>query len=302
MMQLRLPFAPDLSTAFGLWSILQKMGGGDWEESEDKHKRGKDKPDDVIGFGLLSQIFPKLFFLMKDAYRIRRLNYRDPLRVDCRFQLPSVRCHACGREWEEGLIQYPAFEFEFLTKRSFQLKRIVDVKEFKQIQQQIIAALGRSVVIVPGASFGRMEGKADNSKLNDFVWGCCCVPQISRRARDILANEGVDLSTAECTIRCGRKVLDSHLAIQVEPVAMLTSECLLEANISDCQTCGDYFQNYPAPDMVGVYQLKRSAWPKGPHLVQLNETLEVIPSREFMAAVEKHQLGGIAFEKYGLFV
>jgi hypothetical protein len=197
------------------------------------------------------------------------------------------------------LIEFPAINFSFLTEPYFLAKRVVRVAEFKEIQRRICAELGRSVMVVPGSSFGQMEGRADPCEHEDFIWGSYGVPQISRRARDILASEGIDLLTAECSIRCGRKKLESHFAIQVEPVAMLTRECCERSRITYCPTCGDFFQNYPAPEMEGKYQLRKEAWPSGKHLVRLIETLDVIPSEEFVAAVQKHKLSGIRFEEYG---
>jgi hypothetical protein len=236
------------------------------------------------------------------AYRIRQTTFECRLTVDCRYQLPSVVCHGCGREWQEGLIEFPTINFPFLTERRLLSKRTASVAEFEEIRKRIIAELGREVLIVPGSSFGPMEGEAAVSKLDDFVWGTICIPQISKRACDILTAEGIDLLTADCSIRYGRKKLDTHLAIQIEPLPMLTKESCEQAKITHCLTCGDYFQNYPKPEMEGSYQLARRAWPKGKHLVQLIETLDVIPSEEFMTAVKKHKLSGIRFEEYGEFV
>jgi hypothetical protein len=234
------------------------------------------------------------------AYRIKWMETRQDVTVECRYELPYVRCGQCGREWGEGLVQFPALNFPFLREPRFR-KRIVDVEGFREIKNCISTAAGYPINVVPGSSFGPLEGKADKLELNDFIWGSICVPQISRRARDLLVADGIELLIAEAFIVCGRRRLD-YLAIQAEPVPMLTEKSLEQARITFCKKCGDYFQNHPCPDIAGHYKLRRNAWPRGRHLVQLMETLDVIASETFMASVARHHLSGIRFIEYGEFV
>src|SRR5690242_16209588 len=136
------------------------------------------------------------------------------------YNLPRVECLECEPQWKswgDGVIEYPAFKFEFLNKKEFTFKRVVSVAEFKRIQNKIEMAAGRPVMVIPGASIGELSGTSAKTRLNDFAWGRITVPQISKWARDLLVSEGINLLTAECTIRCRGRKLDSHLAIQVEP-------------------------------------------------------------------------------------
>ena len=58
----------------------------------------------------------------------------------------------------------------------------------------------------------------------------------------------------------------------------------------------------PAPVVPEGYAIMRSHWPAGQHLVQMWETLSVLASEEFMEAVRKHNLTGIAFKECGTYV
>jgi hypothetical protein len=219
------------------------------------------------------------------------------------YHLPFVQCLECSPEWKNwgsGMFEYPAFKFDFLNHEEFTDDRVVSVAEFHQIRRRIVLAAGRPVLIIPGASIGELSGTSATEKLNDFAWGRITVPQVSKRARDWLANEGINLLTAECSIRCRGKTLDSHLAIQVEPVPLMTEESLAKFRIHHCPRCGNYKGPLqPGPVVPGGYMLSRSAWPVGQHLVQMVETLDVIASEEFMEAVRRHHLTGIAFEECG---
>jgi hypothetical protein len=175
------------------------------------------------------------------------------------------------------MIEYPAFKFDFLNHDEFNYKRVLSVVEFDKVRQRIVRAAGRPVMVIPGGSIGELSGSSARAKLNDFAWGRVLVPQISKRARDLLASEGINLLTAECTIRCRGKNLDSHLAIQVALAELMTEENLSRFKIYHCPRCGNY-QSPPKPDPVVPegYVIRRSAWPAGQHLVQMAETLKVL--------------------------
>ena len=222
-----------------------------------------------------------------------------------RYHLPQVECSLCTGQWKHwgnGDFEYPAFKFGLLNDREFNFCRVVTVAEFEKICARIIRAAGRPVMLIPGASIGELAGTSSATKLPDFVWGRVTVPQISRRARDLLASESIHLLTAEASIRCRGKHLDSHLAIQVESVPLLTEESLRRFTITHCPNCGNYKQVELKPKVPEGYMIKRAAWPVGQHLVKLVEHSRVIASDEFIAAVKKHNLTGILFEECGQFV
>ena len=200
------------------------------------------------------------------------------------------------------MFQYPAFQFDFLNRREFDFKRVVSVPEFQAVSERFRAAAGRPVLMVPGASVGVLSGRTSTRRLDDFAWGTLLYPQIERKTRERLSATGVELLTAEADIRCGGKRLDTHLAIQAEPAALLTEESLGKFQITHCPTCGDYSSPRKKPVVPEGYQIRRSEWPDGMHLVTLAETLDVLASPEFMAAVQKLSLTGIGFAECGEYV
>jgi hypothetical protein len=159
-------------------------------------------------------------------------------------------------------------------------------------------------MVLPGASVGELSGNSFSRNLDDFVWGTIIYPQISKRASDLLVNEGVTLITAEALIRCRGRLLNSHLAVQAEPAVLLTDASLKAHKITNRPICGEYKSPKPLdrPDMPEGYEIKHSQWPKDQHLVLIAETLDVLASPEFIEAVQKHGLKGIAFVEYGRYV
>ena len=230
--------------------------------------------------------------------------------LDCRYSLPRVECLVCRgkselKSWGNGYFQYASFKFEFLNKKEFNFERVLTVPEFEKVRVRIREAAGWPVVVIPGASIGELQGKTATRQLDDFVWGTLCVPQISKRARDILATDGVNLRTADASIRFRGKKIDSHVAVQVEIAPLLSEESLRRFTIKHCPNCDDYDQQnhflkapggtrYVTDILVPEgYLVKRSAWPSGHHLVQSQETLDVFASEGFIASTKRHGLTGI---------
>lgn len=244
------------------------------------------------------------------AYRItwdrsRKDRNRTSADLGYRYHLPKLECRVCTRtgSWGNGAFEYPAYKFDFLNETDFNFHRVVNLDEFEKLRKRIETTANRPTNFVPGGSIGELSGKAFSSKLENFVWGRIGLPQISRRAVDALRAEGINLFTTECNIQFRGRKLDSHLAIQVEIVPMMTEESVREHEIFHCPRCN----GFDVPPMVGSlvphgYMLRRSAWPKGEHLVKMRETARVIASEEFIQAVEKHNLARIVFEECGQWV
>lgn len=248
------------------------------------------------------------------AFKIDSTSKYTMVDLDYAFQLPRVECTVCEPEWKDwgdGFFEFPVFRFDFLNTEEFTFDRVVSLEDFHQIKGRIEQAAGRSVNLIPGCSIGELAGECFKAKLEDFVWGRILYPQISERARDLLAEEGVELLTAECSILYQGRPIRTHLAIQVEPVSLLTEDSLERLGITHCKRCGHFKQprpqlrvrsRQPVPAVSEGYLLKRKAWPKGQHLVALQETQRVIASQEFMEAVKKHKLKDIQFIECGRFV
>lgn len=243
------------------------------------------------------------------AYKIEWADVKQRRMVDmtCRFNLPRVECPICCPEWKnwgDGLFEYPAFKFSFLNEQEFTDRRVLSLDEFSDIRLKIQNAAGRPVNIIPGASIGELSGTTISTKLEDFIWGRLIVPQISKRAKDILASESIDLFTTECSIQFRGRQLTSHLAVQVEPVPLMTEESLARHKIFHCPRCGNFVSPSPrlSPIISEGYLIKKSNWPKDQHLVQMQETLHILASEKFIETVKRYKLSGITFEECGLLV
>lgn len=231
-----------------------------------------------------------------------------PDRVDAAyaFNLPRLECRVCTPDfkgWGQSAVGYPAFKLSFLNKREFNIDRYVTLDEFNSIRERIINAVGRRLIILPGAGIGELIGTAKAANLDDFTWSRAVAPDISKRARDLLAGEGVELLTAECSLRFRGRRVETQLTVQVEPVEMLTKESLERHKIKYCPRCENYDSSLrPRPVVPEGYMFRRSAWPEGKHLVLVRETCQILASEQFMEAVKKHNLAGIVFEPVGQFV
>ena len=241
------------------------------------------------------------------AYKIKKLSKISGITVDAGYELhiPFLECLVCCPEWKnwgQGYYEFPTLKFSFLNKTEFNNRKIINLEEFKKLKKRIESAAGRPVNLYPGASIGELSGISCRKKLEDFVWGRL-IPQISKRANEVLIKEGIQLTTADCSIKYRGQKIDSHLALQIQPVAMMTAESLERHKIFHCPRCGNYmWPPKPDPIVPGGFLIDKSKWPKGQHLVQMAETLEVIVSEQFIEAVKKNKLTGIAFEECGQFV
>ena len=254
---------------------------------------------------------------MMKAFKIR---WSDTTRsmaigVDYRYQLPQVECLDCEpkyRSWGDEMFEFPALQFDFLNEKEFTFDRVLNLDQFGRLKARIEAAAGRPVNLIPGCCIGEVAGEAFVKNLDDILWGRITYPQISARGCDLLAEEGIVLTTAKCSIHYRRKKIDSHLAVQIEPVALLTEECRESLGITRCLRCGNFILPTPplkirrsgggGPRRPKRYHIRRSAWPKGQHLVTIQETHEVLASQEFIEAVKKLNLKDIAFIECGRYV
>ena len=197
------------------------------------------------------------------------------------------------------MMEYPAFQFDFLNPEQYNFKRVLSRQEVGIMQKQFEKVVGRSVFLVPGACIGKPSGNCGSSKLDDFAWGRIWCPQVSREAKEVFAKDGIEFVTAEMLLEFRGSPITSHLAMQPEVTTMMTAESLKDHEISHCVACGDF--NVP-PRKIGYmprYAVDGSRWPRGQHLVTMLETLDVVVSPEFMDTVRRHNLAGIEFEECG---
>jgi hypothetical protein len=221
-----------------------------------------------------------------------------------RYCLPTLDCRVCtphGKGWGAGF-EYPAFSFEFLNEREFNMDRVATLEEFEKIRRRISEALGRYVRLAPLSELGPLSGRAVSKNLRDFEWGRIYIPQISKKANEILAAEGVHLTTVEFAVFCPGRRENSHLAIHLEPVALMTEESMARHKKKRCVRCGKVISP-PKPDPVVPegFTVRRSAWPVGQDLVLMEETHRVLASERFMQVVEKYNITGIRFIPCGRF-
>ena len=222
--------------------------------------------------------------------------------LGCDIHLPQVNCDKCGKTWQDGLYHYPAFKFPLFKESIFSAKNIVSVPDFKKREARIQKAAGRPVIMVPGASVGELSGTTVTANLQDFTWGTIVYPQISVKARDALAEAGIELLTTTCTIQYRNRRIATHLAIQAEPVPLLPPESLPVFQIYHCERCNDYDVRYPRPDLRAAYEIPMKFWPMGQHLVTMLETLDLIATEEFRDKVLSLNLKGLVFVKCGRLV
>lgn len=126
----------------------------------------------------------------------------------------------------------------------------------------------------------------------------------------MLRQAGIELETGRCLIKCRGKDVESHLALHLEPAALLTEECLAERMYVHCESCGDY--SCPPrgelllrgldPNPKRGYLIRRDLLPSGKDLVMMRESLEILASDRFREVVQKHKLTGLAFEECGEYV
>jgi hypothetical protein len=265
----------------------------------EEHKRFKREQNNLSRLAISMKAY-RLTWPNSDRSIIAELGYAH--------HLPMLICEVCEpqfKRWGAGY-EYPAFKFDFLRDPVFNHNSIkqVNIDEFDQIKSRILGAVGRPVMIFPFSGIGLLAGKTSTTKLEDFMWGRIHFPQISRRAKDILADEGINLLTTEMSMTCRGRKVDSHLAMQVEPADVLTEETFAKLSITRCQRCGRYVsrQMYGPRDRFPSLEIKRAALPPVTDLVMPIGGRGIIASERFIAAAEKHCLTGLRFEECGSYV
>lgn len=221
-----------------------------------------------------------------------------------RFALPDIACRVCEPErgsWGASALEFPAVQGNFLNEREFTNTRTVSIEEFQSIKTQIEVATGRKRNLIPGGLVGVLEIDALRKSQPDFVWARIGYPQISKRAAELLARDGIELTTAPCQMLYRGKELDTHWAVEVEPFPLLTLESRERCGVWLCPVCGNY-RPPEIPTKRYDLTLDRKLWPSGRHLVKARETCHLVASPEFIEAVQRHGLVGLEFKECGRFV
>jgi len=249
---------------------------------------------------------------MAIPYRLRwEKNRTRGVELIAPFELPRVKCHTCGKTWGDPMIYYPTFKFSFLNEEEFNFERVVSLDEFDELRERFFACAGRRFNLVPGATIGNQGLRVLSRQLDDFIWGAITVPQISKRACELLEKEGISLLTADCKTTLRGRDIGTHRVLQVEPTELLTCQNVAELDLLHCSLCGLYMARPKLPTMkpwrLGEpepehFKIRKDRWPPGEHLVMCRETLRILASPEFMQAVRKHRLTGLQFLPCGEYV
>jgi len=138
--------------------------------------------------------------------------------------------------------------------------------------------------------------------LEDFVWGGICLPQVSKRAVELLADEGISLTTGQIELRYRGQKVESHVSVQFDTVRILEDTCLKRFDVIQCDVCKYWRKVQQRGYPLTGYLVRKDLWPNGGHLVQPLEGGREMVSPEFMEAVRKHGLTGIEFVECGEYV
>ena len=219
------------------------------------------------------------------------------------YHLPQVKCQCSLNSSGDGYFAFPALEFDAQDPMFSDENCALSPEELNVVRARILKKVGRRVWLPPGASLGPFSGTSHTSKLTDFVDPSYLL--ISKRALEKLDGAGVSLRTGPAHIRCRGKMLDSHLALQVEPIAepVLAASTVEALTLEYCAICGDCHKVDPRRKLKpGECQLRKEVVPSEATVFKLYEWSLTLVTQRFTEVATELGLSGAKFKPWGTLV
>lgn len=209
-----------------------------------------------------------------------------------------VKCHACGTEWGESAIAYPALDCSKLPnenefKKCKKSKR-VGLEEFLNLRNQIQCLLPPHYPVPPGTYLGPLVGTTYGQH-GDFTWVPLSAVLIHPEALTKLIAAGVKMPpTVKSEIKARGKKPFEYLEIQIEERLQLSERCIKRKR-PNCLACGSSgISAFIEPDLI-----VKSSIPEDVDIFRLSPRNHYIHVTErFFEAVRSLGLTNIRFEPF----
>lgn len=225
-----------------------------------------------------------------------------------KWQLPCVKCTACGREWGGSGDDYPSVNLpKTLNPKDYRGDRrwVVSGDEFSQIITSLREWVPSTPKPHPGAGFGLYVGDV-TGKLQSFAT-CLNEVFLTGTALESLRSFGLtNLVAVPTEIIVRKKQPEKLFELEVPVRAHLSKECIKGKPAKRCVSCGffdvdlaDHCYRWPDSGFVDFTKIKirKRSIPSDAPLFKVEEVSGVYATDEFVRAVTSLGLTNITFKE-----
>lgn len=150
------------------------------------------------------------------------------------YKLPGLRCPNCGI-WSTIGVQYPTANAElFLHDPELpQALSPISIERFKDVSERIRMRIDSSLLIVPGAEFGPLRGRAKGT-FPDFTWPTPWETLVRESVWLKLRQQGLELAGAPAELFSAKSCHEPLVELEVLPTARLLPDLVPPR----CDLCG----------------------------------------------------------------
>ncbi|KFA93349.1 double-CXXCG motif protein [Archangium violaceum] len=223
----------------------------------------------------------------------RSAGYTGYVDASHKWGLPGVYCPLCQDSWSGGANVYPSVDLTPITALAdFETSRAEPIEEYERMCELVRPLLPPGAQLEPGAGFGPLEGKAQGSFGQLFMY-FDEVLLIQREALNKLQAEGLQgIKGCPTALRFRQRNSPELLELELLPVGRVHPKCLPPTPQPPCPRCGRLM--HPLPD---VLILDASTLPEHLDLFRLGDYCNVnICTGRFADACQRLGLDGVVFQ------
>ena len=159
--------------------------------------------------------------------------------VTHKWCLPGVRCYVCGNTWAQTGVFYPSIDLTSFPEKDAYKPRPQPLDEFERLRKNLAGFVPRGTMLVPGAQFGPIVGKA-SGELRDVIWPYPWLFLVQVDILQRLRDEGLRLPTAvPSELEYRGAILSNYCELEAHPAAYLKPGMGIR-EIAPCSGCGRY--------------------------------------------------------------
>ena len=264
--------------------------------------------------------------MASDCYTLVRDSTRRPVNIDgeCAGLLPLLACPYCKQVQAFWACEFPSLMLtpeenamslashkQLTTRKPVKsvdiLKAVIvpDARlgllqhEWNLFKSSLEARLGRPMEILPGAKYGPYTGKCSAKPL-DLAPTLGTGVLFHERVLEALSTRGINLKATQAQLSSRGQVLKTHYSVEIAGVSVFSDQTLEDLTITLCQVCREGTRKRPNANADGRWQIRRSAWPKGAHLIRCRDhQTRILVSDEFREAIMSAEFEGMVCSKIG---
>lgn len=211
-----------------------------------------------------------------------------------RWGLPGVDCPDCGSIWGTVGLEYPTVDLSGLPEElEYREARSASLESYRSLKRTISDAFPNLPVLLPGAAFGPLTGRASGKRLEGFVWRAWWSICLEADALEKLRKTGLNLPQhvkADITYRNEvQEVFELSLPLE----GVLVNPVYDGIQLNHCTTCDRDSGTLPDAPLVDVSSISGTS-----DIFRIrNFTTIILVTEQFVEAVESQRITGAEFKQ-----